>query len=111
MIIRAFELGGSKIVGCIILKRDFIMNIRNKHLTIVAILAVVVVVLGINGCKKSDNTGAKSGTVYAASVQLCTDCGQIKGKELSCNHDQVKCEGCSLAEGSPGCCKLPKLEG
>ena len=84
------------------------MNIRNKHLMIVAMIAVVVVFLGINGCKKSDNAGAKSGAVYAASVELCTDCGQIKGGDMCCKSDQAKCEGCGLAKGSPGCCKIPK---
>lgn len=84
------------------------MNMRKKYLMIVAAMAVVVVFLGVNGCKKSDNTGAKSGAAFAASVELCTDCGQIKGSELCCKSDQTKCEGCGLAKGSPGCCKIPK---
>jgi hypothetical protein len=86
------------------------MNIRKKHLMIAATMAVFVVFLGVNGCKKSDNAGAKSGAVYASSVELCIDCGQIKGSELCCKSDQVKCESCGLAKGSPGCCKLPKQE-
>ena len=86
------------------------MNIRKKRLIIVAAMALVVVFLGVNGCKKSDNAGAKSGAVYAASVELCTDCGQIKGSEMCCQPDQAKCESCGLVKGSPGCCKLPKQE-
>jgi len=42
------------------------MNIRKKHLIIIATITLVVVFLGVNGCKKSDNAGAKSGAVYAA---------------------------------------------
>jgi hypothetical protein len=84
------------------------MNIKKKHLMILASIAVFVVFLGVNGCKKSDNAGAKSGAVYAASVELCTDCGQIKGSEMCCKPDQTMCEGCGLVKGSPGCCKIPK---
>ena len=84
------------------------MNLKKKHLIIITLTAVFVVFLGVNGCKKSDNAGAKSVAVYAASVELCTDCGQFKGSELCCKPDQTKCEGCSLAKGSPGCCKIPK---
>ena len=86
------------------------MNIKKKHLIILASVAVFVVFLGVNGCKKSDNAGAKSDAAYAASVELCTGCGQIKGGEMCCKLDQVKCESCGLVKGSPGCCKLPKQE-
>jgi len=84
------------------------MNIRKKHLMILASVAVLVVFLGVNGCKKSDNAGAKSGAAYAASIELCTGCGQIKGSEMCCKPDQTMCDGCGLVKGSPGCCKIPK---
>jgi hypothetical protein len=34
-------------------------------------------------------------------------CGQIKGGDLCCKPNQLKCAKCGLVQGSPGCCKLP----
>lgn len=84
------------------------MKVRKKHLIIVAVVAAVLAFVSINGCKRSDDAGAKSGTAYAASVDLCTHCGQIKGSESCCKPDQPKCDGCGLAKGSPGCCNIPE---
>lgn len=84
------------------------MKGRKTHLTIVATMAVVTILLWANGCKKSDDTGAKSGVAMAASIDLCTDCGQIKGSDLCCKPDQPKCDACGLTKGSPGCCNIPE---
>ena len=73
--------------------------------TTVALAAALMI---FSGCKKSDNASSRSGAAFAADVELCTDCGQIEGSELCCNPDSPKCDGCSLAKGSPGCCKIPK---
>lgn len=80
------------------------MKVDKKHLMIV----LVIPLLWINGCKKSDEASSKSGTAYAASVELCIDCGQIKGSDECCRPDQPKCDDCSLAKGSPGCCNIPE---
>jgi hypothetical protein len=84
------------------------MKVGKKHLLILSVAAVVVAFLTIHGCKKSDSAGAKSGAAYAASVDLCTYCGQIKGSESCCKPDQPKCDGCGLVKGSPGCCNIPE---
>ena len=84
------------------------MKVEKKHLLILSVASVLVVFLTIQGCKKSDGPGAKSGAAYAASVDLCTHCGQIKGGELCCKPDQPKCDACGLAKGSPGCCNIPE---
>ena len=68
-------------------------------LLVVAVSAVMVLIMV--GCEKSP-PAAK-----AETVDLCTDCGQIKGSEACCQPDAEKCAGCDLAKGSPGCCKLP----
>jgi hypothetical protein len=83
------------------------MKVSKKLLVIVMAIAVVGVFLSSSGCKKSDTESVKAGQAAAASVELCTTCGQIKGSELCCKPDQPKCAGCSLAKGSPGCCKIP----
>lgn len=77
-------------------------------MTIVLLTVVVGAFLYAGGCSKSDKEGPKAGQAAAASVQLCTACGQIKGSDVCCKPDAAKCPGCGLAKGSPGCCKLPK---
>ncbi|MHC4557366.1 MAG: hypothetical protein ACYTFW_09790 [Planctomycetota bacterium] len=84
------------------------MKATKKYLMTVTTMAVVLAFLFVNGCKKSDNASSQSGAALAASVELCTDCGQIKGSELCCKPDQPKCDGCGLAKGSPGCCNIPQ---
>ena len=81
------------------------MKTNKKYQMLMLSMVVLVVLLYSNGCDKSDKG---SGKAYAASVELCTDCGQIKGTELCCKPGQVKCAGCSLVKGSPGCCNIPK---
>ena len=84
------------------------MKAKNKHLMTLAVMAAVAIFSGITGCRKSDDTSSKSGTAMAASIQLCTDCGQIKGSELCCKPGQPKCDACGLVKGSPGCCNIPE---
>lgn len=84
------------------------MKVNKKFLTIVLAVASVGVVLYANGCKKRETAGSKAGRAMAASVELCTDCGQIKGSELCCKPGQATCAGCGLAKGSPGCCNIPE---
>ncbi len=80
------------------------MERSKKYQMLVLSMVVLAVGLYSSGCDKSD----KGSEASAANVQLCTDCGQIKGTELCCKPDQVKCSGCNLTKGSPGCCKIPE---
>ncbi|MHC4489138.1 MAG: hypothetical protein ACYSW7_08195 [Planctomycetota bacterium] len=84
------------------------MNASKKCVMIVLVVALLGVVLYANGCKKRETAGSKAGTAMAASVELCTGCGQIKGNELCCKPGQATCTGCGLAKGSPGCCNIPE---
>ena len=61
------------------------MKAKKRHLMIVAVVAVAVAFMGINGCKKS---GSEVKKATGDNIQLCLECG--------------------LAKGSPGCCKIPK---
>ncbi len=77
------------------------MKVNKKCLMIVLTVVLAAVVLCAKGCKKRE-------TASAASVELCTMCGQVKGSELCCKPNQVKCAGCGLTKGSLGCCKIPE---
>ena len=79
------------------------MKANKKYLMIV--MAVGLIFLGINGCKKS---GSEAKKAAGDSIQLCLHCGQIKGSALCCQPNLPKCPGCGLVKGSPGCCKIPK---
>ena len=74
-----------------------------KCLVILMVIAVTVASLDLCGCKKSSEE-----ETVVESLQLCTDCGHIKGSDLCCQPDQPKCQSCGLVKGSPGCCKIPK---
>lgn len=76
-------------------------------MTIVLLMVVVGAFLCAGGCSKSDKEGPEAGQAVAASVQLCTVCGQIKGSDLCCKPDQTLCSKCGLVKGAPGCCKIP----
>ncbi len=80
------------------------MKVNKEFLTIVLVVASVGVVLAVNGCKKSGESTAQA----VETVELCTDCGQIKGSELCCKPGQATCAGCGLAKDSPGCCSIPE---
>ena len=84
------------------------MKVNKKCLMIVLAVALVAVVLCANGCKKRETASSKAGQAIAASVELCTMCGQIKGSELCCKPNQTICPSCGLVKGSPGCCKIPE---
>ncbi len=84
------------------------METSKKYQMLMLSMVVLVVGLYSNGCDKSDKESSKAGKAYAASVELCTDCGQIKGTELCCKPGQTKCTSCGLVKGSPGCCKIPE---
>ena len=75
---------------------------------VVVAMALVGVFLGGNGCKKSDTAVSKDEKSVDDSIQLCIQCGQIKGSALCCQPNQAKCPQCSLVKGSPGCCNIPK---
>jgi len=84
------------------------MKRSKKFLTILMVVTLAVVCVCIHGCKKSGGRSGKAGTAIADSIELCTHCGQIKGGDLCCKPDQLKCPACGLVKGSPGCCKIPK---
>ncbi len=88
-------------------RKETIMKTSKKILVIVSMVALVVFLQFANGCKESNYTSRKSAAAFATSVELCTDCGQIKGSELCCKPDQPKCSSCGLVKGSPGCCNIP----
>jgi hypothetical protein len=75
---------------------------------IVAITAIVVLAILMIGYRMSNPSSGTPQSAQAASVSLCTDCGQLKGTELCCQPGQSKCADCGLVKGSPGCCKIPK---
>ncbi|MFQ6035798.1 MAG: hypothetical protein ACE5NM_08130 [Sedimentisphaerales bacterium] len=76
------------------------MSTKKKCIgALVAITLVGLVLVGY-GCKES-------GTAEAAEVELCLECGQIKGSELCCQPGQTTCATCGLVKGSPGCCNIP----
>ena len=81
-------------------EKEMIMKRFLIPLFVVAVLASGALLMV--GCEKSP-PAAK-----AATVQLCTDCGQVKGSETCCQPDAEKCASCGLAKGSPGCCKIPE---
>jgi hypothetical protein len=83
------------------------MKRGKKYLIIVMAMAVLGAISLVNGCKKSGKEVPKAGQAVAATVELCTNCGQVKGSDLCCKPGQPKCTGCSLTKGSPGCCKIP----
>ncbi len=84
------------------------MKVRGKCVVILAAAALAGVLLGVNGCKKSDSGASKGGQAFGATIDLCIQCGQIKGGDLCCKPDQTKCSMCGLVKGSPGCCNIPK---
>lgn len=84
------------------------MEVSKKCLMIVMATALICVFLGVNGCKNRQSASSKAGQAIAASIELCTLCGQIKGSDLCCKPGQTKCPGCGLVKGSLGCCKIPK---
>ncbi len=83
------------------------MKMKKNILVILMVLAVVGAVLLANGCKKSGKEAPKAAQAVAATVELCTACGQIKGSDVCCLPNQTLCSMCGLVKGSPGCCKLP----
>ena len=84
------------------------MKVVRKDVMIMLLVIFATVLLGISGCKKSGSEGSEAGQAFGASVDLCTKCGQIKSGDLCCKPNQTICSGCSLAKGSPACCKIPK---
>ena len=86
------------------------MKETKKCLMILLAAALVSAVVVGYGCKESEEPAPrpKAGQASAATIELCTSCGQIKGSESCCKPDQPKCEMCGLAKGSPGCCKIPE---
>ena len=81
-------------------KKETIMKRILVPLLIAAVLAAGALITV--GCEKSPSAAK------AATVDLCTDCGQVKGSEACCDPDAEKCASCDLAKGSPGCCKIPE---
>ena len=84
------------------------MSMCRKCLMIVMLLTFVGVFLLINGCKKPGEDNSNDERANRTVIPLCIKCGQVKGGDLCCKLDQVKCSKCGLVKGSPGCCKIPK---
>ena len=80
------------------------MKAYKKCMMIMMVMAITLASLGLYGCKKS----SEQDKAVSDSVQLCTECGQIKASPLCCQPNQPKCSSCGLVKGSPGCCKIPK---
>ena len=83
------------------------MNRQVRNLLFLTAIILAGISFCVVGCEKKDTPSA-TGKAYAASIALCTNCGQIKGSDLCCKPDAVKCDKCGLAKGSLGCCKIPK---
>lgn len=81
---------------------------NSKKLLMVMFVIVLVTILCTNGCKKREAANSKVEQTIAANIELCTNCGQIKGSDLCCKPGQAKCSDCGLVKGSLGCCKIPK---
>jgi len=77
------------------------MVTRRKFVGAVLVVLLAGLIVAGYGCKKAGPSTAGA----AESVELRM---AFKGSELCCKPDQVKCEGCSLVKGSPGCCSIPK---
>jgi hypothetical protein len=85
--------------------REIVMKLKKSSWILLAALASAGILLYVNGCKK---TGSESITDLSDTIQLCTQCGQIKESALCCQPNQPKCTHCGLIKGSPGCCNIPK---
>ncbi len=81
------------------------MKVSEKCLIIVVAIALAGVLLCANGCRKA---GSEAEKTAADNIQLCIQCGKIKGSALCCQPNQPKCPSCSLVKDSPGCCNIPK---
>ena len=72
---------------------------------------LMMLALTVAGCEKAETesglTDVKDQVAKVADtqIQLCSQCGQIKGTEKCCLADAAKCSKCSLAKGSPACCR------
>jgi hypothetical protein len=86
------------------------MKVTKKCIMILSVAAVISLVAAGVGCKESEEPAPPptAGQASAATIELCTSCGYVKGSESCCKADQEKCGGCSLTKGSPGCCKIPE---
>lgn len=81
------------------------MSTSKKYIGIAVAIALIGLVLVGYGCRKA---GSEAEKTAADSIQLCIQCGQIKGSALCCKPGQTMCSSCGLVKGSPGCCKIPK---
>jgi hypothetical protein len=81
------------------------MNLKKNIVTLIMVLTLVSLAVYVQGCKKAPTEVSNS---KSNSIALCVKCGQIKADALCCKPDQPKCGSCSLAKGSPGCCKIDK---
>ena len=86
------------------------MKTGKRQLVFLMVMILVLPLLVVNGCKKASDEDETAAAVTSAvdGVQLCSDCGQVKGSDLCCKPGQEKCSKCGLVKGSPGCCKMPK---
>ena len=83
-----------------------------KSTLLLSLFAVAGLLSVVSGCEKKSEPqktpAGGMGTAQAATIELCTHCGQIKGSPDCCKPGAEKCAKCGLAKGSPGCCKIPK---
>lgn len=72
----------------------------------IAVLFCVVALTAI-GCGQSSTQTIPEAEITPVSLELCGDCGQVKGSDSCCAEDGEECK-CGFHKGSPACCKLEK---
>ena len=87
-----------------------------------SILLTIIICLTVNGCSETPDHSHNHDTSQPhhshdgdlskdhshesmEEILLCGKCGQVKGTEICCKKDAVKC-GCGAVKGSPACCKV-----
>ncbi len=56
-------------------------------------------------CEPTTTSSAKMDKLASQNLELCGDCGEVKGSDKCCVPEAEKCEKCGLNKGAPGCCK------
>jgi len=81
-------------------------SLRIKIMKALAAVFCVVALTAI-GCGQSTTQTIPNPEITPVSLELCGDCGQVKGSETCCAADGEECK-CGFHKGSPACCKLEK---
>ena len=74
------------------------------------IAILFIIALFFSGCEQKEKLNEKTQTHSHsmgknADITLCGNCGQVKGSDICCKVDAVKC-GCGAHKGSPACCTI-----